>query len=573
MKGLREDKESLSAPFSYSEEDRRLTLVSVLIVFLLSAISQTVIATAMPRIVAELSGLNLYAWATTSYLLSSTVVVPIWGRLGDIYGRKLILLCGISIFMVGSCLAGLAGEFGALPILGGGMTQLIYFRALQGLGGGALFTTAFAIIAEIYPPRQRAKLTGVFGSVFGLASVFGPVIGGFFADHGTVHLHGLVIAGWRWVFYVNVPVALAAVAMVLTKMPTAPPQGVGRVDWLGAALTVVGFVALLLAVTWGGREFPWASGPILGLFALAAVALSAFVVVEARVRHPMLPLTLFRNRSFATAISASFLYSIAFMGTTSFLPLFMQVGQGVAATTSGLTMLWLMMGLILSSTVCGQLVTRTGRFKPYMIGGGAVLLAGVGSLCFIGLDTSTHDLALRLLVVGIGLGPGQSLFSVAVQNAVPISELGIATAATQFVRQIGSTMGVALFGAILTSGLASELARHDSGAHTPGAVIRHLDLADLQRTAVTRGLHPGAARGPAEMASERMVRQSFSAAIVRGMVFSLVMLVIGFGLMLMIPPVPLRDRLASDPDPAQGSLEPADEVALEAEALGSRLKL
>ena len=335
------------------EADRRLTLISVLIVFLLSAMSQTVVATAMPRIVADLSGLQLYAWATTSYLLASTVMVPIWGKLGDIFGRKAILLVGIGVFLVGSWLAGLSGEFGDLPLLGGGMTQLIAFRAVQGIGGGALFTTAFAIIADLYAPRERAQFSGLFGAVFGVGSVFGPVIGGFFTDHGTVSFAGHVIEGWRWVFYVNVPFALAAVAMITLKMPELPRRGEGRIDYAGAALIVVGFTALLLAITWGGRDYAWTSGVILGLLALSAATLTAFVFVERAVWDPILPLELFRNRTFNTANGAAFVYSMAFMGVTSFLPLYMQVGQGVPATRSGLTMLALMVGLIASSTING----------------------------------------------------------------------------------------------------------------------------------------------------------------------------------------------------------------------------
>ncbi len=556
----------MNEPHTYSDQERRLTLLSILIVFLLSSISQTVVGTAMPKIIAELSGLHLYAWATTAYLLSSTVMVPIWGRLGDIYGRKPILLIGIAVFMAGSWLAGLAGWFGDLPLLGGGMTQLIYFRALQGLGGGALFTTTFSILAELYPPRQRAKFNSVFGSVFALASIVGPVIGGFFADHGTMTLFGRVVAGWRWLFYINVPFALAAVAMILTKMPTVPPGGVGRVDWAGAVLTILTSVPLLLAVTWGGREHGWGSPLIVGLFLLSAISLAGFLFVEARVRHPILPLELFRIRSFSTAISASFVYSIAFMGTTAFLPLFMQVGQGVPATTSGLTMLFLMMGMILSSSICGWLVSLTGQFKPFMIGGGVILVAGLASLCFISLDTSTHDLAWRLFLVGFGFGPGTSLFNVAVQNAVPISQIGIATAASQFVRQIGQTMGVAIFGALLTAGLSSELAKHQPA--TPGAVVRHLDISDLQRMAFNHGQNPSPATADP---GERLVRQSFSVAIVHGMIFSLIVLSAGLVLMLMVPVTDLRDRI-SETDPAEASMDVEEEAALEAEAFGERLE-
>ncbi|MFD3263307.1 MDR family MFS transporter [Phenylobacterium ferrooxidans] len=552
----------MNEPHVYSDDERRLTLISVMIVFLLSAMSQTIVGTAMPRIIAELSGLHLYAWATTAYLLASTVMVPIWGKLGDLYGRKPILLAGIGIFLAGSWLAGLAGEFGDLPLLGGGMTQLIIFRAVQGVGGGALFTTAFAIIADLFAPRERAKFSGLFGSVFGIASVFGPVVGGFFTDHGTVTLFGHVIAGWRWVFYCNIPFALAAVAMILIKMPTLPIRGVGRIDWAGAGLIIAGFVPLLLAITWGGREYAWASPLILGMLVFAMAVLTGFVFVEKRVRDPIIPLELFKNTTFTTANGAAFVYSMAFMGVTSFLPLYMQVGQGIPATTSGLTMLALMGGMIASSTINGQLVTKTGQYKPFMIGGGVVLIFGVFLMCFIGPDTTTLDLAWRLLIVGIGLGPGQSLFGLAVQNAVPFHQIGVATSSGQFVRQIGSTMGVALFGALLTSGLASELAKRTPAE--PGAVVRHLDLSDLQAMAMERNLHPeqAAARAadPKQVAMERTIRTSFSVAIVHGMIFALCSLIAGFILMLFIPVATLRER----PMAAAKAAEPGGDVAAEA---------
>jgi EmrB/QacA subfamily drug resistance transporter len=539
----------LNEPHVYSDDERRLTLISVLIVFLLAAMSQTVIATAMPRIVGDLSGLHLYAWATTAYLLASTVMVPIWGKLGDLYGRKTILLSGIGLFLAGSWLCGLAGEFGDLPLIGGGMTQLIAFRALQGAGGGALFTTAFAILADLFAPRERAKFSGLFGSVFGVSSIFGPVVGGFLTDHGTTVIAGHLVAGWRWVFFFNVPFALAAVAMIGWKMPTLPHRGGGRIDWPGSALVIAAFVPLLLAITWGGQDHPWGSPLILGMLAWSAAALVGFLLVERRARDPILPLELFRNRTFVTANSAAFVYSMAFMGVSSFLPLYMQVGQGLPATTSGFTMLALMGGFVVSSTVNGQLVTRTGHFKPFMVGGGALLVIGATLLCFIGPDTSTADLAWRLAIFGVGLGPGQSLFSLAVQNTVPFHQIGVATSSGQFTRQIGSTMGVALFGALLTAGLASELDRH--AAADPSAQVQRLDLGDLQKMALDRTLHPeeAAARAadPAAQAVDRAIRESFSTAIRYGLIFSLAVLVAGFFLMLMVPGAPLRERPTGPP--------------------------
>lgn len=531
-------------PPQASDDERRLTLISVMIVFLLAAMSQTVIATAMPRIVGDLSGLHLYAWATTAYLLASTVMVPIWGKLGDIYGRKPVLLSGIALFLIGSWLGGLSGEFGDLPLLGEGMTQLITFRAIQGAGGGALFTTAFAILADLFAPRERAKFSGLFGSVFGVSSIFGPVVGGFFTDHGSVTILGHYVAGWRWVFFFNIPFALAAVAMILWKMPTLPRRGGGGIDWIGCGLIIVTFVPLLLAITWGGQDHPWTSPLIVGMLVWSVLGLVVFLYLEGKVRDPILPLELFKNRTFVTANGAGFVYSMAFMGVSSFLPLYMQVGQGLPATTSGLTMLALMGGFVFSSSICGQLVTKTGVFKPFMLAGGAMLLLGIALLCFIGPDTSTLDLAWRLLIFGIGLGPGQSLFSLAVQNATPFHQIGVATSSSQFVRQIGSTMGVALFGALLTAGLASELDRH--ARENPTAQVQRLDLGDLQKMALDRTLHPelAAARAadPVASAAERTVRVSFSVAIVHGLIFSLVVLAAGFILMLMVPGVPLRER-------------------------------
>ena len=471
---------------TFTDTERRLTLGALMIVFLLSALDQTVVSTAMPRIIAELNGLTLYAWVTTAYLLTSTVMVPIWGKLGDIYGRKPVLLAGIGIFLAGSWLAGLSGEFG--DILGmNGMVQLIVFRALQGIGGGALFTTAFAIIADLYPPRERAKFAGLFGSVFGLASVLGPLIGGYFTDHGTVHLGGHVIAGWRWVFYVNLPLSLLSLFMILVKMPPLEHRRSGAVDYIGAILLVAAFVPLLLALSLGGHDFAWSSPQSLGLFAFAAVALAAFLYAESRVSNPILPLRLFKNRVFAAANGAGFLLSMAFLGVVTFLPLYMQLGLGVDATTSGLAILPMMGGLIVSSTLAGQMVSRTGRYKPMLIAGAALLMTGFWLLTRVGTHTTLLDLCWRMAIVGLGLGPSQSLFNIAIQSAVEPHDIGVATSSNQFFRQIGSTIGVAIFGALLTHRLANEGLGLDLGAlqgmalkATAQGAARHMDPALAQ---------------------------------------------------------------------------------------------
>src|SRR5580692_9812698 len=251
-----------------------------MIVFLLSALDQTIVSTAMPVIISQLHGLELYAWVTTAYLLSSTVMVPVWGKLGDLYGRKPVLLAGVGLFLLGSWLSGLAGEFGELPLLGSGMLQLIAFRAIQGLGGGALFTTAFAIIADLFPPRERGRFSGLFGAVFGFSSAVGPLLGGYFTDHGSVSIAGHLVAGWRWVFYLNVPLGLVALFMIVAKMPKLSHAQKGSIDYLGAALIVAACVPLLLALTFGGQKYPWDSPVVLSLFAMFIVSTALFIVVE-----------------------------------------------------------------------------------------------------------------------------------------------------------------------------------------------------------------------------------------------------------------------------------------------------
>ena len=462
--------------------EKRTILTALAVVMFLSALDQTVVATAMPRIIEHLHGLSMYAWVTTAYMLASTVSVPIYGKLSDLYGRKPILVIGVVVFLAGSVLCGLAGEFGDLPILGSGMMQLIVFRAVQGLGGGALMTVSFAVIADLYPPRERGRLFGLFGSIFGLATVIGPFIGGFFTDHGTVMLLGFEVAGWRWVFYVNLPLGLVALFMLLYRMPPLKHRGTGTVDYLGAALVVLTFTPLLLALTLGGTRYPWGSVQIVGLFAIALVAFVIFLYVESRTAEPILPLDMFRIKTFRMAVAASFVVSMAFLGIVMFMPLYMQVVQGISATQSGTALIPLMGGLIASSVVSGRLVTRTGRYKPFMIAGGFVLIIGVITLMRIDADTTPLDLAWRLAITGIGLGPAQTLFNIVIQNAAPIAALGSATGMSQFSRQIGSTVGVAIFGTFLTHSLTAELPRHVP--LLPGMTQHEIDLGESQRRAM-----------------------------------------------------------------------------------------
>ncbi len=525
---------------------RRVTVVALIIVLLLGALDQTIVSTAMPRIVAQLKGLELYAWVTTVYLLSSTVMVPIWGKLGDLYGRKAVLIWGVGIFIAGSALCGLAGEFGPLPLLGGGMTQLIVFRGLQGIGGGALFTSAFAVIADLFPPRERGKMSGYFGGVFALASIIGPVVGGFFTEHGTVQLGGLLIAGWRWVFYVNLPVAGLALFMIVAKTPALKAGRGGKIDILGAALVVAAFVPLLLALSWGGHLYPWASPTIVGLLTVTAVSLALFVWVELKAPEPILPLDLFKNRVFVCCNAASFIISMAFFGALTFVPLYLQLGLGISATRSGMAMLPMMFGLILSSTISGRLVTTFGRYKPMMLFGSVMMLLGLFLMTRLGPATPLTGVMWRMFVLGVGLGPAQGLFALAVQNAAPPHRLGVVTSSSQFFRQIGSTVGVAVFGAVMTHALATESAR------AGGTGVR-LSLDQLQALALSE-TQPGL--GARRIVVDPNLKLAFSAAIVDLFWVAGAIAVLGLVAILLTPEIPLSSRRHAAPEPVA---EPGEE--------------
>jgi len=543
-------------PQTFTADEKRATLAGVMIVFLLSAMDQTIVSTAMPKIVAQLQGLNLYAWVTTAYLLSSTVMVPIYGKLGDLYGRKAILVTGVSIFTVGSVLCGMAGEFGAFPLLGGGMIQLVVFRALQGIGGGALFTGAFAVIADLYPPRERGKLGGLFGATFGLSSVLGPVIGGFFTDLGPTHLLGLTIAGWRWVFYVNLPLSLIALFMLIVKMPRLTHRVPGRIDFLGAILIVATFVPLLLALSWAGKDYAWTSPRIVGLLIGSAVGLCAFLAAEAVVPNPILSLSLFKNKVFATTNLAGFITSMAFMGLVTFLPLYMQLGQGVPATVSGLTLLPLMVGLIMSASGSGFLVSKTGRYKPFMLGGTVLMIIGAVLLLGVTPQTKTLDIVWRVFILGLGLGPIQSLFSLAVQNAVAPTQIGVATSASQFFRQIGSTIGVAVFGTVLTDQLAAA-AR--AAAMRAGGAVHVLTLTDLEKMAVASQLAAKAKGAQAAHQALDMTGRLVVTDAIRGVIFTaLVVSILGLLAITLVPELPLRSRQPTGA-PEEGGAETAME--------------
>jgi EmrB/QacA subfamily drug resistance transporter len=523
-------------------EERRLTFVALMIVFFLSALDQTIVSTAMPTIVSELKGLDLYPWVTTSYLLTSTVMVPIWGKLGDLYGRKLILVIGIVVFVVGSLLCGVSGEFGDMPIVGGGMMQLILFRGIQGIGGGALFTTAFATIADLFPPRERGKYAGMFGAVFGLASVIGPIVGGYFTDNGTVDIAGLHVAGWRWVFYINLPTSILALAMIGWKMPNLGHTGGGRIDYLGAVLVVISIGALMLALSWGGEK-GWTSNEVLGLFATAFVVGIAFLFVEHTEKEPILPLSLFKIPAFSTSTIASFIIAMAFMGTIVYLPLYLQLGLGIRATNSGLLLLPLMAGLIISATLSGRYVSRTGQYKGMMLAGAVTQMLGIFLMSQLSTSAEQWDVIWRLFVIGIGLGPSQSLFNMVSQSSAPIRQVGVATSTGMFLRQCGGMIGVSIFGALLTSKLSESLSHL-----VPGGKV---DLGQMERFALTSRASDGGG-----FTIPPVVAQAFSDAMSYIFIGSLFILAIAIVSILFIPRITLRGR-----EPGQNLEKAAEGVA------------
>jgi EmrB/QacA subfamily drug resistance transporter len=540
-------------PHDHSPAERWLALGAVMLVLLLSALDNTIVSTAMPRIVAELSGLDRIAWVGTAYLLTSTVVVPIYGKLGDMYGRRPILIFGVIVFLIGSALCGLAGEFGRLPVLGDAMTQLIVFRAVQGIGGGALATGAFATVADLIPPNERGRYTGLFGAVFGLASVIGPLVGGLLTDHATMVLGGHQISGWRFIFYVNLPLGALALYVLVTHLPQLGMRSRGRIDWTGGAMILVAFVPLLLALSWGGHRYPWLAPQMGTMLAISLCGFVALYLVERNNDHAIIPLDLFGNRVFALSNTALFLVNMAFMGVVMFYPLYLQVVRGMPATSSGFGLLPLMGGILVSSMVCGRLSSRYHVVKPFLVGGGALLLLGIVLLLQVDRTTPQWGLSWRLALLGLGMGPTQGMFTLAIQSAVETSRIGVATAAAQFYRQIGATVGVALFGALLTNGLVAELPKRApevvsvTAQSVTGVDISHAQRLVMDRPALVVEL---ARNGVPATEIDRIsgaLKDSFGAAILSLFRVSLGLLALAFVAIVLMPAVRLVGRKPASP--------------------------
>jgi EmrB/QacA subfamily drug resistance transporter len=420
---------------------------ALMLAILLAALDQTIVATALPTIVGDLGGLSHLSWVVTAYLLATTASAPLWGKLGDQYGRKMLFQAAIVIFLIGSALCGLSQN----------MVELIAFRALQGLGGGGLMVLAQAIVGDVVPPRERGKYQGAFGAVFGVSSVAGPLLGGFFVDN----------LSWRWVFYVNLPIGLIALVTIAFALPASASREAHKIDYMGTVLLAAAATCVVLLTSWGGTTYAWSSPVIIGLGIAAVLLAVAWWVSAGRAAEPVLPRRLFRNPVFSVGAGISFAAGFAMFGALAFLPLYLQVVRGVSPTISGVYLLPMVLGLLVTSVTSGQLISRLGRYKVYPIIGTALVAIALYLLSTLTETTSSTVLSLYFFVLGLGLGLVLQVLVIAVQNSTDYADLGTATSSVTFFRTIGGSFGVAIFGSVFSNRLAAELAAALHGASLP----------------------------------------------------------------------------------------------------------
>jgi EmrB/QacA subfamily drug resistance transporter len=505
---------------------RRTVFVALMLGLFLAALDQTIVSTALPTIVGDLGGLNHLSWVVTAYLLASTISTPVYGKLGDMHGRKHLFQAAILIFLAGSMLAGLSQS----------MDQLIAFRAVQGIGAGGLIVGAQAIIGDIVSPRERGRYMGWMGAVFAVSSVAGPLLGGFIVDN----------LSWRWVFYVNMPVGVVAVAIVALALHLPRVRRPHRIDYLGAGLLAGGVSALILLTTWGGNQYAWGSTTIIGLGVVGVFLLAAFVWQEGRAAEPLIPLSLFRSRIFNVANGMGFTIGMAMFGAIVFIPLFLQLVYGATPTSSGLRMLPLMAGLLVASIGSGRAISAIGRYRKFPILGTAILVGGMFLLSRLGVGTAPWLASVYMLVVGIGIGLVMQVLVLVVQNDARPEDMGVATSTATFFRSVGGSFGVAIFGAIFASRLANELSHLParSAARLAGGV--HLSPAQAKRL-------------PPDVHADFL--HAFANSLHGVFLWGMLMAVIPFGLSWLLKEIPLRStvhrpesQVAEEGSPAAGGM-------------------
>jgi EmrB/QacA subfamily drug resistance transporter len=494
---------------------------ALFLALLLAALDQTIVSTALPTIVGELGDLTHLTWVVTAYLLTSTIAGPFYGKFGDIHGRKIVLQAAIVVFLLGSALCGLAQN----------MVELILFRALQGIGGGGLIVTAVAVIGDLVPLRERGRYQGFFGAAFGLATIIGPLLGGFFVDHLT----------WRWIFYINLPTGLLALLVIAAALPSSSTRRRHEIDFLGGTLLALTLTATILLTSLGGKSFAWTSPVTLGLIGVSAISAAAFVAVEWHAREPILPMGLFRNHNFVVASSVGLIVGLSLFGAVTFLPIYLQVVKGVSPSASGLMLMPMMFGMLITSILSGRIISRWGRYKLFPVAGTAMMTFGLAMLSRLSLESSEWQTSVDALWLGLGMGMVMQVLILAVQNSVAYKYLGVATSGTMLFRSVGGALGVAFFGAVFASGLHARLGPEG------------MDFLTLAVPAAVRGLPP---------AMQQEYSEAVMAALRPVFVVAACIAALGFVLAIFLHEVELRDSA-----PAEGLAEsfamPRDATSLE----------